>query len=419
MKVPPPVAFGLLALFFGGSLYGEPAWPRFRGPGQQGISEEKRAPITWAEGKNIRWKTPIPGEGWSSPLVADGRVWMTAAVEEGKSLRAICVDYATGAILHDVEVFQNEVVPVKHRRNSHASPTGVLEGERFYVHFGSMGTAALDAVTGRKIWENRSLVVDFQNGAGGSLTIHGGIILVPCDGMDAQFEVGLSKDTGEVVWRSERSAKAFLETLPADRRKAYGTPFVTMVDGRPLSLTTAATRLVALDPATGEEQWHVKYGQGFSNVPLPVSDGRLAVICTGFMKPEVWGIRLDGAKGDVTETHVLWKQKSGAPDQASPLLVDGRVYVVSSGGIASCLSSESGEVLWKERIGSDFAASPLYVAGNVYFSDAQGTTTVVKAGDKFEVVATNKLDSGCMASLAVVGESFVLRTKDALYRIED
>jgi outer membrane protein assembly factor BamB len=411
--------FGCMAVSQFGLMAAELSWTQFRGPSQLGVSLEPGVPREWSETKNVRWKTPLPGEGWSSPLVERGRVWLTTAVEDGKSLRALCVDFESGKLLHDVEVFTNEVVPPKHRRNSYASPTGLLEGDRLYVHFGSFGTAALDAATGRKLWENRSLVVDHQNGPGGSLASFGRLLLVACDGMDQQYEVALDKETGKEVWRSERSAKPYLETLAPDRRKAYGTPFVTEVEGQPVSLTTASTRLVALDPATGQERWHVKYGTGFSNVPLPAREGNLAVICTGFMKPEVWGVRLDGAAGDISDTHVLWKQKTGAPDQSTPILRDGRVYMVSSGGIASCLNAKDGEILWKERIGSDFAASPLWAGGHVYFSDATGTTTVVKPGDSFEVVAKNQLESGCMASIAVVGKAFVIRTKTALYRIEE
>jgi outer membrane protein assembly factor BamB len=414
------VSLGVALLLGGPSvLGGEPAWTQFRGPSKLGISEEPRAPREWSEGRNVRWKTPLPGEGWSSPLIANGKVWMTAALEEGRSLHALCVDFETGRLLQDVEVFRAEELPPKHRRNSYASPTGILEGDRFYVHFGALGTAALDATSGRKIWENRTLVVDHQNGPGGSLGAHGNLLLVACDGMDRQFEVGLDKGTGREVWRSERSAKAHLETLAPDRRKAYGTPWVTEVDGQPVSLTTASTRLVALDPASGRERWHLDYGSGFSNVPVPVREGNLAVICTGFMKPEIWGIRLGGASGDVSQTHVLWKQKSGAPEESSPLLKDGRVYMVTSGGIASCLRASDGSILWKERLGRDFAASPLWAGGLVYFSDTDGVTTVIRPGDTFEVVSKNTLESGCMASLAVVGRAFVIRTKQALYRIEE
>ena len=402
-----------------GLLSAAEEWTRFLGPQQNNVlPKTARIPLSWDEKKGIAWRTEIPGEGWSSPLVQDGRVWMTTATEGGLSLRAVAVDLASGKILKDVEIFRLEAVPAKHRRNSFASPTGLLSGGRFFVHFGTHGTAALDAKTGEVLWRQQGLKVDHQNGAGGSLTEFGDLLLVPCDGMDVQHEVALKKSTGEIAWKSERSAKPFLDTLPADMRKAYGTPFLLGGGAQTVSLTTASTRLYALDPATGAERWYVNYGKGFSNVPLPATDGKTLVICTGFMKPEVWGVKLEGAKGDVSETHVLWRQKSAAPDQTTPVIANGLVFMVSSGGIASCLDLATGEMRWRERIGSDFAATPLVSNGLVYFWDCLGVTTVVKAAEQFEVVGKNTLPEGFMASPAVVGNTLVLRTKTALYRVE-
>jgi hypothetical protein len=343
---------------------------------------------------------------------------MTTATEDGVSLRAVAVDFESGKLLHDIEVFHLEAPPVKHRRNSHASPTGLLSGGRFFVHYGTNGTAALDAKTGQILWRQQSLKVDHQNGAGGSLTEYGDFLLIPCDGMDVQHEVALRKSTGEIAWDVERSAKPLLETLAPDRRKAYGTPFVLETGGAPVSVTTAATRLYALDPATGKERWFLNYGLGFSNAPLPATDGKTLVISTGFMKPEVWAIKLDSAQGDISESHVLWKQKTAAPDQTTPVIYKNMVFTVSSNGIASCLDLSSGDILWRERIGSDFAATPLLANGLVYFFDCNGTTTVVKGQPTFEVVAKNTLEEGFMASPAVVGNVLVLRTKKALYRVQ-
>ncbi|MGV3533348.1 MAG: PQQ-binding-like beta-propeller repeat protein, partial [Chthoniobacteraceae bacterium] len=147
-------------------------------------------------------------------------------------------------------------------------------------------------------------------------------------------------------------------------------------------------------------------------------DGKVVVVSTGFMKPEMWGIRVGGAKGDATQSHLLWKQNAGAPDQPSPLLIDDRLYMVSSNGIVSCLDAATGKIIWKERIGSDFAASPIYANGHMYFCDTAGITTVLVPGDTFKVAAKNELESGFMASPAVVGNALVLRTKTHLYRIE-
>lgn len=425
MKIPPPslsVAGSIAAclLFTDVASQGSNSWRRFLGENQNNtVSDAPKLPVQWDEKTSVRWRTEIPGEGWSSPLVDNGKVWMTTSTEEGVSLRVIAVELESGKIIKDIEVFRLEAAIKKHKRNSYASPTGLLSEGRLYVHFGTNGTAAIDATTGEVLWRQQSLKIDHQNGPGGSLTEYGNLLLIPCDGMDIQKEVALDKNTGAVVWTSDRSARVFLDSLPADMRKAYGTPFILKTQQGVASLTTAATRLYALDPVSGKELWHLNYGKGFSNVPLPATDGKTLVICTGFMKPEVWAVKLEGNQGELPETHILWKQKSAAPDQSTPVIANGLVFTVSSGGIASCLDISNGEVRWRERIGSDFAATALVANGLVYFFDALGKTTVVKAQPTFEVVATNVLGEGFMASPAVVGNTLILRTKSALYRVED
>ena len=155
-----------------------------------------------------------------------------------------------------------------------------------------------------------------------------------------------------------------------------------------------------------------------SNASIPVCDGKMLILPTGFNHSEVWGIKVGGAKGDVTGTHVAWKTKFTGLSQSSPLLIDGRVYVVNDSGILTCLESATGTMLWKERIGPDFAASPIYVDGHMYFFDARGKSTVIEPGPVMKVIATNQLDDGCMASPAVVGKSLIVRSKKSLYRIE-
>ena len=392
-------------------------WTQFRGPAG-GRTQAKDLPLTWSESEHVRWKTALPGEGWSSPVVAGKEVWMTTAVDDGKSLRALCCDLETGTLLRDVEVFQNETVPPKHQRNSHASPTPIVDADRIYVHFGAMGTACLSTKDGRKLWENRELKVDHQNGPGGSPTLVKDKLLIACDGIDAQYEVALDKMTGKVLWKTGRSAIPKLAQRPPDMRKAYPTPVVLPVDGRLQSLSAAAERLYAYDPETGKELWFVDY-PGFSNVPLPVTDGRMAFVSTGFMKPEIWGIRLGGAQGDAAASHVVWKQRAGAPDQATPVVMGSRLYMVSSAAVVSCLDVADGRIVWKERIGGDFAASPLAAEGRIYFFDAGGKTTVLAPGDTFQKLAENTLADGCMASPAVVGKALIVRTKKSLYRIEN
>lgn len=409
-----PLALTLLSTT---ALFAGDSWPQFRGPLMNGVSDAKGLPVEWSEQKNVKWKTAIPGEGWSSPLVANGQVWLTTALDAGHSLRAVCVELASGRILHDVEVFKNEAPPEKHKRNSYASPTGIIDGESVYVHFGPMGTACIDAKSGSVRWENRELKWDTQNGPGGSLALWKDKLILACDGRDAQYEAVLDKATGKLLRKTPRETPELAE-LKDDMRKAYGTPVVLKIDGRDQALTTASNRFWANDPETGRELWHVKYPRGFSNVPLPVTDGRIMVVSSGFMKPSLMGIKVGGAKGDATASHVLWAQIKGAPDQCSPIIVKDRVYATTSGGILSCLNLQTGDVLWQERIGTDFASSPILAEGRLYYFAAAGPCTVVEPGDTFKKLAENTLDEGCMASPAVVGKSLIVRTKTHLYRIE-
>ncbi len=394
------------------------SWTQFRGPGQQSWSDAHGLPITWSETEHIKWKTDLPGAGWSSPVVDDGKIWLTTALDDGHSLHALCLDLATGKVLIDTEVLHVEAPPPKHERNSYASPTPTIAGGRVYVNFGVMGTAALDAATGRKLWENFDLKVDVQNAAGGSPKLYKDKLLIACDGMDEQYGAALDASTGKLLWKVQRSAIPKLQSKPPDMRKAYGSPALISIDGHEESVVAGAERLYGEDPETGAELWHLDI-PGFSNVGMPAWDGKILTFSTGFSKPELWGIRMGDCKGDITPTHILWKSKAAAPNQSSPLLVNGRVYTVNDSGIASCLNAESGSEIWKHRLATDFAASPLYADGRIYFFDAKGACNVVAPEDTYHELAENKLDAGCMASPAVVGKALIVRTKTSLYRIEE
>ncbi len=409
----------LAALTLGASAADE--WPRFLGPTGNNSVGQHGLPTSWDDkkGRGIKWKVALPGEGWSSPVVSEGRIYCTTALDEGKSLRAVCVDFATGKTIWDSEIFQVPMPPEKHQRNSFASPTPLLEGDRLYATFGTVGTACLDIKSGKKLWENQELHWDQQNGAGGSMSGWKDLLLLACDGAgDVQLGAALNKKDGKLVWKVDRSAKAELAQRTGDRRKAYGTPIVHEFGGKPMCLTMTAERLYAQDPATGQELWWVKT-PGFSNVPMPVTDGKQIYICTGFPKPQVWAIKADpAASGDVTETHVVWKQIKGGPEESTPVVAGERLFMVNDTGIASCLNTNDGAIVWQQRIGPDFAASPLAADGRIYFFDTWNKSYVVDASDAFNLVSTNRLESGCMASPAIVGKAMILRTKTHLYRLE-
>jgi len=382
-------------------------WPEFRGPGGQGQSSERNLPVEWAETRNVAWKTPLPGLGWSSPVVSGGKVWITTAVEQrGMSLRLMAFDAATGREALDVEVFhltgaRRDINP----KNSWASPTPIVEGDRVYVHFGADGTAAL-STDGTVIWKQHFEYAS-QHGAGGSPVVYGGLLILNCDGSDNAFVVALDKVTGKVKWKTNRRD-------PADQ--AYTTPLVIRAGDRDQLISVGAYRATAYDPLTGKEIWRVGYSGGFSNVPRPIYGHGLVYIATGFQQPSIIAVRPDGL-GDVTKSHVAWKLSRGAPFTPSPLIVGDEFYMVNDAGIASCLDARTGTVVWQQRLGGTYSASPVFADGRIYFLAEQGVTTVIAPGREFRRLATNPLDGGLLASMAVSNGSFFLRTDSHLYRI--
>jgi hypothetical protein len=381
-------------------------WPQFRGPTGQGHSDARGLPLEWSESRNVRWKTPVPGRGWSSPVVAGGRVWVTTAITgSGASLRALAFDADTGREAVNVEVFRIRNGDLSNLKNSHASPTPVVEGDRVYVHFGAQGTAAL-TTSGEILWTVR-LPYQSQHGNGGSPVLYADLLILSCDGSDDAFVVALDKRTGKVRWKTSRRQ-------PADQ--AYSTPLVIRVGDRDELVSVGAYRAAAYDPQTGKEIWRVGYGDGFSNVPRPVFGHGLVYIATGFQQPSLLAVRADGA-GDVTKTHIAWTLRRAAPLTPSPLLVGDELYLVNDGGIASCLDAKTGEPHWLQRLGGEFSASPVFADGRVYFLSEDGVATVIAPGKAFRKLATSSLDGETLASMAVAGGSIFIRTASHLYRI--
>jgi len=407
------LALAAFAWLCAGVLHADDDWRQFRGPDGQGEARADDLPLTWSETENVAWKTPVPGKGWSSPVVLNGQVWMTTALDGGKSLRAVCLDFDGGQILHNVEVFApDNPVPINDK-NSHASPTPVIEPGRVYVHFGAMGTACLSTKDGSIVWRTTNLVIDHKEGPGSSPILFEDLLIVNCDGQDQQYVTALDKRTGKPVWRTDRSAP-FREK--PDFRKAYSTPVVIEVNGERQLLSTGADQVQAYDVRTGRERWRVRY-HGFSNVPVPLIDDGIVYLCTGYTAPELWAIRTDG-EGDVTNTHVLWRFKRQVSANPSPVLVDGRIYLAGDRGVATCVDARSGELVWQERLGDNYTASPLYADGRIYFASEGGKVTVIEPGDRFRVVASNQLEGRIMASPAAVGRSLIVRTEQAVYRLQ-
>ncbi len=388
-------------------------WPEFRGPNGQGVSTAKNLPAEWSEKKNVAWKTPVPGRGWSSPMIAGNTIWLTTATEvEGKpsarSLRLLAFDRETGERTRDVGVFEIDNTGGQHAKNSFASPTPVFDADSglVFVHFGVLGTAAVKAENGEIAWKVTLPAYQHVHGGGGSPIVWRDLLIVACDGTDTQYVVALKKATGEIQWRKPRPSG----------NMAFSTPLIIEAAGKTQLIAPSAHRTIAYDPATGNELWWVEYGDGFSNVPRPVFAHGLVYLCTGFYHPQLLAVKPDG-EGNVTETHVAWRAERAVPLTPSPVVADGEIFMVSDNGILSCLDAKTGKLHYQERLGANFSASPLYADGRIYWQSEEGETTAITPGREFRKLSSGTVEGQTYASLAVSGNSLFLRSATHLYRI--
>jgi outer membrane protein assembly factor BamB len=387
-------------------------WPQFRGPTAQGIYSGAPLPTEWGAEKNIRWKVSIPGKGWSSPALVGGHVYLTTAVPKGEnfSLRALCLNAKTGQVEWDVEVFHQDgrTSPPIHSKNSHASPSPLVEGGRLYVHFGHQGTACLDT-SGKVVWKNREIRYAPVHGNGGSPVLVDGLLIFSCDGASHPFVVALDAETGKERWRTPRSWDSV-------KKFAFCTPIVIEVKGEKQVFLPGAGGAAAYRPRDGSEIWRIRY-DGYSVVPRPVFGHGMVYFSTGYDTPSFLAVRVDG-QGDVTETHLAWQLRKGAPLNPSPLLVGNELYLVSDQGLASCLDARTGKVYWQERVFGAYTASPLFANSLIYLLNETGVTTVVRAEKQFAIVSRNKINERTLASFAAVEGQLLLRGEESLYSIE-
>jgi outer membrane protein assembly factor BamB len=399
-------------------------WPQFRGPKGDGQTESTGLPLRWSETNNVKWKTPIHGRAWSSPVVWGQQIWITTASEDGQELFAVCVDAGSGKIVRDQKLFHVDKPQFAHKFNTYGSPTPVVEKGRVYITFGSPGTACLDTETGKVLWDRRDFVCNHFRGAGSSPILHDDLLIMHFDGSDYQFIVALDKNTGKTRWKVDRSVdfkdldREGKPTAEGDFRKAFATPHVATFDGRPVLISIGAKATYGYEPATGKELWRVEERTSHSGSTRPVVSSKMLYVPTGFSKGQLLAVR-PGGSGDVTSSHVAWTVKRNVPCKPSLLYIDDLIYMIDDGGIASCLDAKSGEEIWRERVGGNYSASPLAAPGRIYFLSEEGKTTVVAAAREFKVLAENTLEDGFMASPAANENALILRTKTHLYRIED
>jgi len=409
----------VIALTLTGPLSAED-WPQFRGPTGQGVSAETGLPTEWSEGDGLAWSTPIPGGGWSSPIVHGERVFVTTATENGRSFRLLCLDRATGVIRWNTEVLRQDTGgDLKRPFNSFATPTPVTDGEHIYV-LAFDGAIAAVSNDGAVAWTNRDFPFYSEHGIAVSLRLFGDLLIVPFDPSstgedprvgwqkpwDESFVLALDKATGEMRWTGDRGMS----------RIGHVTPNLVMEGDREVLVSGAGDVVQGFDLATGERLWTV-YSQGEGVVPSIVVGDGMVYTASGFEEPTIRAVRT-GGRGDVTATHIAWEQKRGVPMLPSFLYVaPGHLFTINEGGIAMCLDARTGEILGRKRIGGKHSASPIYAEGHIYFLSEEGETTIVQATPEMPVVAINTLPGHCQASLAVSGGRIFLRTDTTLYAI--
>jgi len=412
-------------------------WAQWRGPLQTGVSLTADPPQTWdADGTNIRWKTPLPGRGHSTPIVWGDRIFLTAAIPIGPALPAkpstapgnhdnadvthkqrfvaIAINRADGKILWTKTL--REALPAEqgHRTASLASSSPVTDGERLYVLFGSFGLYCLD-FQGEIVWQS-----DFGpmqslhgHGEGSSPVLHGDTLLINWDHEGKSFAAALDKRTGKPFWKVDRTEVT-----------SWATPIVIEHKGRPQVIISGTSRIRAYDLATGKVLWECG-GLSANVVASPVSDGRMVFAGSSYDKKALLAIRLDGASGDITDSKVqiAWSRFRGTPYVPSPLLYEGGLYFLTHyQGILSRVDAVSGEDRpGTMRLGNigDIYASPVAAAGRIYVTDLNGATAVISAGEIPRLIAINRLNDPIAASAALAGRELFLRGEKNLYAIAE
>lgn len=392
-------------------------WPCFRGPSRQGLSQEKEIPTRWSATSNVKWKTPIPGEGWSSPVVYGDDVFVTTALDGGKSLHLVRLDRRDGTIVWDKEVTQ-QTPKYKQRPNSYATSTPIVDGRRVYMVACDGKILATD-LDGKVVWTNHEFDYYSQHGLAVSPVLYEDLVIVVFDwsspgpdkkiGWEVPWDKALilavDKNTGVTRWRGNRGSSQI----------GHASPVIARVGDSDQLVSSAGAVVQGFDLKTGERLWTVS-SPGEGVVPSGVVGDGLSFTTSGFREETILAVRL-GGRGDVTQTHVAWRVTDGVPHVPSLLYVSPRLYSISDEGIVNCLQGATGEVLWRKRLPGKYSPSPVYADGKVYFLSESGKATVIEEGPEYKMLAQNDVGETCCASPAISQGNLFLRTEKAIYCI--
>ncbi len=394
-------------------------WPAFRGPDGNGVAQGDKSPLHWGPGKNVLWKTSLPGPGNSSPIVSRGRVFLTCAEDAGKKRNLFCFDRRTGEKLWVRSVEFPGVEPT-HRSNPYCASTPVADGSRVFVWHGSAGVFCYD-FDGTKVWEKDLGTVRQEWGYASSPILHHGKVILNFGPGSRTFLAALDLKTGSLLWK--RDEPGGLDATDKRMVGSWSTPIVIQIDGKDQILCSMPTRVIACDPETGSVLWTCS---GLANEKAdlvyasPVVSGGIGVAFTGWINGPTIGFKLGGS-GDVTASNRLWLEKQ--PQRiGSGVVVDGRVYIVNAGpGTAQCMECQTGKILWTERLeGGESWGSLVLAAGRFYVTSRRGVTSVFRASpEKFELLAANDLGEPSNATPAISDGQIFLRTDGHLYCIAE
>jgi len=426
-------------------LHASQNWPSFRGPSASGVAQVYSTPIEWdiERSENIRWKTYIPGLGHSSPVIWGDRIFVTTAVKDkGQSKLKVglygdvtsakeenifswhiyCTDRKTGEILWTKECHRGKPQIKRHPKSSHANHTPCTDGNSVAAFFGSEGLYCYD-IEGNLIWKKNLGKLDWsyyrmpsaQWGGGSSPVIYKQMIIIQCDVQKDPFIAAFNLKDGSQIWRTSR-----------DDVPTWGTPTVYAGKEHPQIIANGYKHIGGYDIETGKEIWKMK-GGGDIPVPTPVVAHGLIYITSahGRMSP-IYAIRTS-ATGDISlgenissNEHIAWSYARGGNYMQTPIVYDDYLYCCSDRGKLSCFEAKTGKLLYRESLSSSsagFSASPVAADGNIYCTSEQGDVFVVEAGPQFKLIAVNKMNETCMATLAISHGTLFFRTRQHLVAV--
>ena len=381
-------------------------WPGWRGPRGDGTSLETSLPTTWSDAENVVWKVPIPGTGHSSPVVLGDRVFLTTALEDKQTRVLLCLDRRDGGNLWEADVL-SAPLEGKHQLNSYASSTPATDGERVFVSFLEQPKIQLVCydLDGKEVWRKSPGTFSSIHGFCSSPLLYKDLVILNCDQDADAWIVAYDRATGQERWRTDRPNKT----------RSYCTPLIVEAAGKTQMVLSGSKSVASYDPNTGKQHWVID-GPTEQFVAGVVHAQGVLFATGGYPELHVLGIDPSGS-GNVTKTHVKWRDHRRASYVPSPVAHDRWFFLVSDKGFGTCFEATTGEVKWKERLGPAHSASAVYGDGHVYFLSDEGDTYVVKAGPEYELVSQNTLGESAFASPAISRGQIFIRTTGHLWCI--